>query len=117
MRPDVRSVRQAPTKSRCPVRVSGVIVGHRTGEFLVVCLLSDVDCVKCAGLPRLNALSIWSHVGHDDKHEHDDKRDHRRSTALLADAAHNLGDVLGLGMAWGQPSSLAARARRGAGTA
>src|SRR2546430_731086 len=23
------------------------------------------------------------------------------STALLADAAHNLGDVLGLGMAWG----------------
>ncbi|MFT3700152.1 MAG: cation diffusion facilitator family transporter [Kofleriaceae bacterium] len=32
------------------------------------------------------------------------------STALLADAAHNLGDVLGLGMAWGA-MSLAKRAR------
>ncbi|HEU4611676.1 MAG TPA: cation transporter, partial [Kofleriaceae bacterium] len=32
------------------------------------------------------------------------------STALLADAAHNLGDVLGLGMAWG--AILLARRRR-----
>jgi cobalt-zinc-cadmium efflux system protein len=32
------------------------------------------------------------------------------STALLADAAHNLGDVLGLGMAWGA-TALARRAR------
>lgn len=32
------------------------------------------------------------------------------STALLADAAHNLGDVLGLGMAWGA-TALAKRAR------
>src|SRR5689334_5635358 len=32
------------------------------------------------------------------------------STALLADAAHNLGDVLGLGMAWGA-TVLAKRAR------
>src|SRR4051794_33821752 len=32
------------------------------------------------------------------------------STALLADAAHNLGDVLGLGMAWGA-TVLARRAR------
>jgi cobalt-zinc-cadmium efflux system protein len=35
---------------------------------------------------------------------------HANSTALLADAAHNLGDVLGLGMAWGA-SVLARRAR------
>jgi cobalt-zinc-cadmium efflux system protein len=33
-----------------------------------------------------------------------------RSTALLADAAHNLGDVLGLGMAWG--AILLARRKR-----
>lgn len=33
-----------------------------------------------------------------------------RSTALLADAAHNVGDVLGLGMAWG--AVLLARRRR-----
>src|ERR1700691_1939540 len=32
------------------------------------------------------------------------------STALLADAAHNMGDVLGLGMAWGA-TVLARRAR------